>query len=89
MTDFTEHQIALSLLQADSESDVIAILRKHDLWDEPKNWRLERLDSEGHDATSHCLESLPMIRQVTCHRKSGWTNRSGRPSRFGEVAYSG
>ena len=39
MTDFTE-QLALSLLRADSESEVIAILRKHDLWDEPKNWRL-------------------------------------------------
>ncbi len=40
MTDFTEDQLALSLLHADSESDVIAILRKHDLWDDPKNWRL-------------------------------------------------
>ena len=40
MTNDTKHALALSLLHADSESDVIAILRKHDLWDNPKNWRL-------------------------------------------------
>ena len=39
MTESTE-QLALSLLHADSESEVIGILREHDLWDEPKNWRL-------------------------------------------------
>ena len=40
MTNNEKRDIALSLLRADSESDVIAILRKHDLWDDPKNWRL-------------------------------------------------
>lgn len=40
MTNDTKRSLALSLLQADSESAVIAILRKHDLWDSPENWRL-------------------------------------------------
>ncbi len=40
MTNDTRLSLALSLLRADSESAVIAILREHDLWDSPDNWRL-------------------------------------------------
>ncbi len=40
MTNEEKHCMALSLLHADTESAVMAILRGHDLWDDPKNWRL-------------------------------------------------
>ena len=40
MTNDMNRALALALLHANSESDVIAILRKQDLWDDPKNWRL-------------------------------------------------
>ena len=40
MTNETKRTLALSLLNADSESDVIAILREQGLWDSPENWRL-------------------------------------------------
>ena len=40
MTNGTKRTLALALLRADSESDVIRILDEHDLWDSPQNWRL-------------------------------------------------
>ena len=40
MTNDEKRDIALSLLHADRQSEVIEILRKHDLWDDPKDWRL-------------------------------------------------
>ena len=40
MTNDTKRKLALSLLHADSESKVIALLCEYDLWDNPKAWRL-------------------------------------------------
>ena len=40
MTNDAKRQLALSLLHADTESAVTEILREHDLWDDPKHWRL-------------------------------------------------
>ena len=40
MTNKETRRMALSLLHADTESEVMEILREHDLWDDPKNWRL-------------------------------------------------
>ena len=40
MNNETKRDLALSLLNADSESAVVAILQKHALWENPKSWRL-------------------------------------------------
>ncbi len=40
MTNEKKRNLALSLLHADTESEVMTILSQHDLWDDPKNWRL-------------------------------------------------
>lgn len=40
MTSDRSHTLALSLLRADSEEEVVAILREAKLWDDPALWRL-------------------------------------------------
>ena len=51
-------QFAIALLNADSESDVIGILKAHGFWDEPSAWRLYG-DKEGNFATAGGQQSRP------------------------------
>ena len=50
--------LALSLLRADSEEEVIALLRAGGFWDDPSKWRLYG-DKEGNFAQAGNQQSLP------------------------------
>jgi hypothetical protein len=58
MTNDETKQIAIALLHANTESDVIAILKEHKLWDDPALWRLYG-DRDGNYATIGNQQSRP------------------------------
>jgi len=58
MTENDIKKLALSLLAADSADDVVSILKKARLWDDPKLWRLYG-DKEGNFAQAGNQQSLP------------------------------
>lgn len=58
MTNDQIKQLAINLLHADSEDDVVKILRNADLWDNRDLWRLYG-DKEGNFAQAGNQQSLP------------------------------
>jgi hypothetical protein len=58
MTTSKLRQFALSLLRADSEEEVIDLLKKEGYWDDPGAWRLYG-DKEGNFATAGGQQSRP------------------------------
>ena len=54
----TNETLAISLLEADSEEEVIAILEERELWDRPEAWRLYG-DRDGNFAVIGNQQSRP------------------------------
>jgi len=58
MTENETKKLCLDLLHADSEGEVIEILRRIGFWDDPKVWRLYG-DKEGNFAQAGNQQALP------------------------------
>jgi hypothetical protein len=58
MSDEQVKTLCLSLIEADNEDEVVSILKKHSLWDDPLKWRLYG-DRPGNFATIGNQQSRP------------------------------